>query len=75
VRGSIREDGESWICGDSPSPGSLTRSDLSLQGGEVKFTGRYFFAFAAFFAGFSFAGFFSAFTATGVLAAIRIDRA
>jgi hypothetical protein len=82
VRGSIREAGESWICGGSPSPGLHLRCNPTSprKRGEVNRAGRdYFaffaFAFAAFFTGFSLAGFFSAFCTTGVVAAIRIARA
>ena len=84
MRGSIREYGGSWICGDSPSPGLHLRCKPTYprKRGEVKDNVRAYFAFlafaffalAAFFSGLSFA-FFSTFTAIGVLAARRIARA
>ena len=83
MRGSIREHGESRLCGDSPSPGLHLRCSPTSprKRGEVKgnscayfaFLALAFFALAAFFTGFSLA--FSAFTSIGVLAAIRIERA
>ncbi len=79
MRGSIREDGNSWSCGGSPGLHLRCNPTSPRKRGEVKRASRAYFAFLVFFFAFAaFTGFFSAFSAftgIGVLAARRMARA